>query len=110
MLIKDLENILKVIPILFVDGIVFKKGNNIYKAKGISVKKERPDKTMMRYIALDHTCDNLAKGLLYESLHHCYSWESEEMIKNLTDLFWDEMAYRKLVQNKIVKLLENYNL
>ena len=104
---KDLEKILKEVPILLWDRIVWRKGNDYYEAEAIAVSRKKNNK---RYTIMNYNCDNMAQVLLHETLHHYYPKAQETDIEIFTDLLWKKPDYRKLFQNKIVEKLGEYDL
>lgn len=111
---KDLKKILKEVPILLVDGIFLEKNRTwrkeYYQAAGMAVCRERDDGTLMRYTVLDYSCDDMANGLLHESIHHHYKGTNEQFVVEMTELLWKDQAYRKPCQDKIVELCDRWNL
>ena len=105
---KDLEKILKEVPILLVPTISITRGNEILTAEGMAVRREREDGSVLRYTVLNYNCDDIVKGLLHETLHHYYPTAIEKDIEIFTDYLWNEknQYYRKTFQNKIVGLLK----
>lgn len=102
---KGFEKILNEYPILLVNAIYFHRDGVSYQATALAVNREREDGTKLRYTVIDRTCDNLAKTLLHETLHHRFEGWDEEKIKRLTDVFWNSRKYRKMFVDKLVSIL-----
>ena len=107
---NDLEKILKEIPILLVNGIIFQRDEVTYQCLGLAVKHMKDNGKIIQYTVLDYNCDDLANGLLHESLHHYHQGTTEQLIEDLTDYLWDEKEYKKLCQKKIVELCDRWGL
>lgn len=89
-----------------VDGIVFERRDAYYEAAGVAVNRIKNNGTIMRYTALDYNCDNLAHGLLHETLHHYFGGDmDEQFIMEMTDVLWVDKRYKKMFVKKIVELL-----
>lgn len=106
---KDLEKISKEIQILLVPQIEIRNGKDIWIAEGMAVQKTKKDK-IINYTILNYNCDDIAKGLLHETMHHYYPTAEEIDIKIFTDLLWKKPDYKSLFQDKIVKILGDYDL
>lgn len=104
---RDLKNILKNVPIILQDKIVWKDEDGFYEAESLSLRHK---KGYDRLTILNYNCDDLAKTLLYESLHHDRPLAEEEEIEDFTDFLWERPEHRKMFQDKIVQKLGEYNL
>lgn len=103
----DLTKILKEIPIILKDRIVWRTSKDSYfEAEAIALKN---NKLNLRYTIMNYNCDNLAQTLLHESLHHHYPEFPEKTIEKLTNIYW-KSEHRKLVQNKLIEKLGEYDL
>ena len=107
---KDLKTILEEIPILLVPQIEIRNGKDLWIAEGMAVKKTQKDQTILNYTILNYNCDDMAKGLLHESLHHYYPTAEEIDIDIFTELLWKKREYQKLFQGKIIEILGDYDL
>ena len=110
MMHNDLKTILKEIPILLVPEISMIRGNKILTAEGMAIQKTKKDGSVMKYTALNYNCDDIAKGLLHESIHHYYGGTDEWYVEQLENIYWKEPKYRKLCQDKIVEMCGEYDL
>lgn len=106
MFIKDLEKILKEIPIILKERIIWKARDGYYEAEAIALKN---NKLNLRYTLMNYNCDHLAETLLHESLHHHYPGFEDDLIEDLTKIYW-KSEHKKLVQNKIIEKLGEYDL
>lgn len=109
---KDLKKVLDEIPILLVDACFINHLSiNDDVVAGMAIQKRRPNGSILKYTVMNENCDDLVYTLLHESLHHHYKKAtSEEFIGYLTNHYWGDIQQRKLCQNKIVELCEEYNL
>ena len=102
----NLTKILKEIPIILKDRIMWRAKDGYYEAEAIAVSRKKDNK---RYTIMNYNCDHLAETLLHESLHHHYPGFPEKTIEDLTDIYW-KSEHRKLVQDKIIEKLGEYDL
>ena len=107
---KHLEKIIKEIPILLVTSIEISRGDKVCTAEGMAVQRTREDGSILKYTALNYNCDDIAKGLLHESIHHYYGGTDEWYVEQLENIYWEKLEYRKLCQDKIVELCERFDL
>ena len=98
---------MKNVPIILQDKIVWKDEDGFYESESLSLRYK---KGYDRLTILNYNCDNLAKTLLYESLNHDRPTAEENEIKDFTDFFWRKPEHRKMFQDKIVKVLSDYDL
>lgn len=110
MMYKDLETILKEIPILLAPTISITRGNNNLIAEGMAIQKSRKDGSIMKYTVLNYQCDDIARGLLHESIHHYYGGTDEWYVEQVENKYWQDLKYRKLCQDKIVELCGRFEL
>ena len=110
MLIEQLETILKEIPILMTPVIAVERNNEIWTAAGMAIQRTRDDKTILKYTVINYDCDDIAKTLLHESIHHYYGGTDEWYVEQIENLLWDKPEFRKSCQNKIVELCERFDL
>ena len=104
---RDLKNVLKNVPIVLKNRIMWKSEDGYYEAEAIAIRQK---KGSMRYTIMNYNCDNLAQVLLHETLHHCRPTAEESEIENFTDFLWRRPKHRKIFQDKIVKVLGDYDL
>lgn len=104
---RDLKNVLKSVPIILKNRIMWKCEDGYYEAEAIAL---RNNKTKSRYTIMNYNCDNLTQTLLHESLHHCRPKATEKEIEQFTDFLWRRLEHRKMFQDKIVKVLGDYDL
>lgn len=110
MMFKDLVKILKDVPILLTPEISMTRGGKSYTAEGMAVQKAREDGSVMKYTALNYNCDDIARGLLHESIHHWYGGTDEWYVEQVEKIYWEKPEYKALCQRKIVRLLGLENL
>ena len=110
MMHNDLKTILKEIPILLVPEISMIRGNKILTAEGMAIQKTRKDGSVMKYTVINYNCDDAARGLLHESIHHYYGGTDEWYVEQLENIYWQVPEYRKSCQNKIVEMCGEYDL
>lgn len=110
MMHKDLTKILKEIPILMVPVIAVQRNSGTWTAEGMAIQKMRDDGSVMKYTVINYNCDDVARGLLHESIHHYYGGTDEWYVKQVENLMWKKSEFRKPCQNKIIELCGEYKL
>jgi len=110
MMLKDLEKILKEIPILMAPVIAVQRNEGTWTAEGMAIQRTRDDGSVMKYTVINYNCDDAARGLLHESIHHYNGGTDEWYVKQVENLLWKKPEFRKLCQNKIVEMCERYDL
>ena len=108
-MIKDLNTILNEIPILMSPYLKGVDRGMLRTAEGVAVQRQKNGKTL-KYTVLNYNCDDLAKGLLHESIHHYDIQADEWYVKQVENLLWDKPQFRRSCQNKIVEMCERYDL
>ena len=112
MYLKKLEKIIEETPVVFVNAIVLKdfRTNQNYTTEGMSVTKYKGDKSILKYVVLDYTCDNLGETLTHEFLHHYFPNSKEKLIEDMTELFWKNGKFKKLILKRLISELDKCKL
>ena len=110
MMIEDLEKILNEVPILMSNYLKGYDKGELRTAEGMVIQKLRDDGSIMKYTVINYNCDNMAKTLLHESIHHYYGGTDEWYVEQVEKLIWKLPEHRKLCQDKIVELCGRYDL